>query len=97
MNADILLTPAADGSGNFATPYVIEATDLGVKYTVTATRCAGSNLTATTSFTDAPSPGTAPVNPPTGGFGIDGNVQANVPTAGIGDWVQAPPEAAATC
>jgi len=32
-------------------------------------------------------PGTAPVDPPAGGFAIEGNLQANVPTAGIGDWV----------
>src|SRR5438093_8844844 len=32
-------------------------------------------------------PGTAPVDPPTGGFGIEGNLGANVPTAGVGDWV----------
>ncbi len=32
-------------------------------------------------------PGTAPVTVPTGGFGIEGNLQANVPTLGIGDWV----------
>jgi len=31
--------------------------------------------------------GTAPVDPPTGGFGIDGNLEANTPTANIGDWV----------
>jgi hypothetical protein len=31
--------------------------------------------------------GTAPVNPPTGGFGIDGDLGANTPTAGIGDWL----------
>src|SRR5207253_11454 len=33
-------------------------------------------------------PGTAPVNPPTGGFGIDGDLRANLPApAGIGDWL----------
>ena len=36
-----------------------------------------------------PPAGTAPVNPPAGGFGIDGNLLANVPTpVGIGDWVK---------
>ncbi len=32
-------------------------------------------------------PGIAPVNPPTGGFHIEGNLQANTPTVGKGDWV----------
>ena len=35
----------------------------------------------------AVAPGTAPVDPPAGGFAIDGNLQANVPVAGIGDWL----------
>ncbi len=34
-----------------------------------------------------PPAGTAPVNPPAGGFAIDGNLLANTPTNGIGDWV----------
>jgi hypothetical protein len=42
---------------------------------------------ATAAHAAPPGPGTAPVSPPTGGFAIDGNVQANVPTVGIGDWV----------
>ena len=29
----------------------------------------------------------APVNPPTGGFHIDGNLRANIPTANVGDWL----------
>jgi hypothetical protein len=29
----------------------------------------------------------APVNPPTGGFHIDGNLRANIPTANAGDWL----------
>jgi hypothetical protein len=37
-----------------------------------------------------PTPGTAPVNPPAGGFGIDGDLQANYPTADIGDWLPTP-------
>src|SRR5439155_7192721 len=32
-------------------------------------------------------PGTAPIVAPPGGFGIYGNLGANTPTAGIGDWV----------
>jgi len=35
----------------------------------------------------SPPTGTAPVNPPAGGFAIDGNLLANTPTNGIGDWV----------
>jgi gliding motility-associated-like protein len=30
---------------------------------------------------------TAPVSIPTGGFRIEGNLQANLPTAGVGDWI----------
>ena len=30
--------------------------------------------------------GTAPVLSPNGGFAIDGNLQANTPEAGVGDW-----------
>jgi hypothetical protein len=33
------------------------------------------------------SPGIAPVTVPTGGFQIEGNLQANTPTSGIGDWL----------
>lgn len=32
----------------------------------------------------------APVNPPTGGFRIDGGLKANTPTVGQGDWVPGP-------
>src|SRR5258705_1948796 len=32
----------------------------------------------------------ATVNPPTGGFHIDGNLRANTPTANIGDWLTGP-------
>lgn len=35
-------------------------------------------------------PGTASVNPPTGGFQIEGNLQANTPVLGVGDWVPGP-------
>jgi gliding motility-associated-like protein len=34
--------------------------------------------------------GTAPVSIPTGGFRIEGNLQANLPTVGVGDWVPGP-------
>jgi hypothetical protein len=32
----------------------------------------------------------APISTPTGGFHIDGNLRANTPTAGIGDWLPSP-------
>jgi hypothetical protein len=35
-------------------------------------------------------PGVAQVTVPTGGFHIEGNLQANTPTAGIGDWLPGP-------
>src|SRR5437868_2900878 len=38
-------------------------------------------------FSNNASAQTAPVNPPTGGFAIDGNLQANSPVTGIGDWI----------
>jgi len=38
----------------------------------------------------SPSPGVAPVTTPSGGFGIDGNLQADVPVSGIGDWLPSP-------
>ena len=48
-----------------------------------------------TTLPAAVGPGTAPVNPPTGGFGIDGDLQANTNVAllvytNIGDWVPGP-------
>jgi hypothetical protein len=33
---------------------------------------------------------TAPVLVPVGGFAIDGNLESNTPTTGIGDWVSGP-------
>jgi len=38
----------------------------------------------------APPSGTAPMQLPAGGFGIDGDAQANTPGIGIGDWVPDP-------
>ena len=40
-------------------------------------------------FAQAVTQGTAPVIPPTGKFAIDGNLRANTPVAGIGDWLPA--------
>ncbi|MDB5277523.1 MAG: hypothetical protein JWR61_2478 [Ferruginibacter sp.] len=37
-----------------------------------------------------PGPGTAPVVIPTGGFAVEGNLQANTPATGIGDWLPGP-------
>lgn len=34
--------------------------------------------------------GVAPVDPPSGGFAVDGNLLSNTPTAGVGDWFQGP-------
>jgi hypothetical protein len=36
-------------------------------------------------------PGTVNVNLPAGGFRIEGDLQANTPVAGIGDWVPVNP------
>jgi gliding motility-associated-like protein len=33
---------------------------------------------------------TAPVNPPAGGFRIEGDLQANTPALGVGDWIPGP-------
>src|SRR5437879_2658328 len=37
-----------------------------------------------------PPTGTAPVTSPSGGFAIDGNLQANTPVSGVGDWIPGP-------
>src|SRR5204863_799522 len=37
-----------------------------------------------------PPTGVAPILVPSGGFGIDGDLQANTPTAGAGDWLPGP-------
>lgn len=37
-----------------------------------------------------PPAGVAPVNNPMGGFGIDGNLIANQPASGVGDWLSLP-------
>jgi len=34
-----------------------------------------------------PPTGVAPVEPPAGGFAVDGNLLANMPTANLGDWL----------
>src|SRR6478672_1392657 len=37
-----------------------------------------------------PGPGVAAINPPTGDFQIEGDLQANTPISGKGDWVPGP-------
>jgi hypothetical protein len=44
-------------------------------------------LVSSNTFAQAVSTGTVPVTPPTGQFAIDGNLKANTPTGGIGDWL----------
>ncbi|MES2466672.1 MAG: hypothetical protein V4675_05175 [Verrucomicrobiota bacterium] len=84
----------ADGSGSFTTTWFVDPDDnIGATLILTATGQTSGNV-ATATFTDAPPviitppSGTAPVNPPAGGLGIDGNLLANNPTTGIGDWVK---------
>src|SRR5262249_36523556 len=74
--------------------FLIQQSFLGQGFSATATG-ASSGATATTTFTDDPPPppcpappnGIAPVNPPAGFFSIEGDLLANVPTSGVGDWV----------
>src|SRR5438874_6101073 len=83
----------ADANGNFETSwYIFSETLIGATMQVTATG-QSSGLTASATFTDAvPPKGVAPVNPPTGGFAIDGDLLSNAPTspspfaANQGDW-----------
>ena len=93
----------ADASGNISnSDLLVQESFLGQGFTAEATG-SSSGLTTTASFTDSPSGfptvnlpnGTAPVNPPTGGFGIDGDLQANTNSAAallnsIGDWMPGP-------
>src|SRR5207248_1025030 len=83
----------ADANGNVATSWYVFSEDLiGATMQVTGTGQT-SQLTASATFTDAvPPEGVAPVNPPTGGFAIDGDLLSNTPTspspfaANQGDW-----------
>ncbi|MFV8346098.1 gliding motility-associated C-terminal domain-containing protein [Flavobacterium sp. ZB4P13] len=84
------LYATADGAGNiYNNEYIIQLHDVGQSFTLTATGLT-SGYSAQTFFTDSYGPGVAPVNPPTGGFSIDGNLQANTPILGEGDWVAGP-------
>jgi len=83
----------ADANGNFETSWYIFSEDLiGATMQVTGTGQT-SGFTASATFTDAvPPKGVAPVNPPTGGFAIDGDLLSNTPTSpspwapNQGDW-----------
>ena len=44
-------------------------------------------LSSSQIFAQAVTQGTAPVVPPTGRFAIDGNLRANIPVVGVGDWL----------
>ena len=72
----------ADANGNFQTSWYVFTEDLiGATMQVTATGQT-SALTASATFTDAvPPKGVAPVNPPAGGFAIDGDLLSNTPTS----------------
>ena len=97
------ITTIADASGNISnSDLLVQESFLGQGFTADATG-QSSHLSATTSFTDSPSGfptvalpnGTAPVNPPSGGFGIDGDLQANTNSGSallnsIGDWMAGP-------
>src|SRR5437763_9487911 len=83
----------ADANGNFQTSWYVFSEELiGATMQATATGQT-SQLTASATFTDAAPPkGVAPVNPPMGGFAIDGDLLSNTPTspspfaANQGDW-----------
>jgi len=77
-----------DDSGNFTTIWYIWGDDFfGSTLRATATG-QSSGVKAMTVFTDGPPPtGIAPVSPPVGGFGIDGDLKAN---ATSGDWLPGP-------
>src|ERR1044071_6099391 len=86
---------AVDASGNFQTSWYVTSDAAGATLELTAVGQT-SRLVASVMFTDSPATcpapprGTAPVNPPAGGFAIDGDLQANTPDAGLGDWLPGP-------
>src|SRR5437762_1791633 len=83
----------ADTNGNINTSWYVFSEELiGATMQATATGQT-SNLTASATFTDdVPPEGVAPVNPPTGGFALDGDLLSNTPTSpspfgpNQGDW-----------
>ncbi|MFV7237000.1 hypothetical protein, partial [Flavobacterium sp. ZB4R12] len=81
------LYATADAAGNiYNNQYVIQNHDVGQLFTLIATGLT-SGYSAQTLFTDSITSGIAPVNPPTGGFHIEGNLVANTPTVDKGDWL----------
>ena len=94
--------PIADTTGSFTVEWFIWSDEfLGATLEVTAVG-QSSGMTATTTFTDgsvtceeAPN-GTAPVGDPVGGFGIDGDLTADQPAPGIGDWLTGSSQASRT-
>jgi hypothetical protein len=87
----------ADANGSFETSWYIFSEELiGATMQVTGTG-ESSGLTASATFTDAiPPKGIAPVNPPAGGFAIEGDLLSNTPTSpspfapNQGDWYAGP-------
>ncbi len=79
-------------NGKFDTSWLVPTNqdELGATLQVNATG-SPSGRSATTYFTDAAPPlGRALISPPTGGFDIDGDLLANTPFSGVGDWVPGP-------
>src|SRR5882724_10434160 len=76
----------ADASGNFLTSWFVTWDAAGAMLELTAVGQT-SSVVATWEFTDS---STAPTIVPAGGFAIDGGLQANTPTVGIGDWIPGP-------
>ncbi|MEO5802719.1 MAG: hypothetical protein ABIR24_04255 [Verrucomicrobiota bacterium] len=78
----------ADTNGNLETEWFVFSDELlNTTLKLTSTGLS-SGISANTLFTDAgTSLGTAAVVSPVGGFGIDGDLLANTPTNGVGDWV----------
>ncbi len=85
----------ADAIGNFQTTWFVTSDAAGATLELTAVGQA-SSLVASVTFTDSPTTGfvppvgTAPIIVPAGGFGIEGDLQANTPGVGIGDWIPGP-------
>src|SRR5262245_25840160 len=83
-----------DANGNFKTTWYVTSDAAGATLELTAVGQT-SSLVASVIFTDSipgivPPSGTVPLSVPAGGFGIDGDLQANTPAVGVGDWVPGP-------
>src|SRR5439155_3502656 len=85
----------ADAGGNFQTIWIVTSDAAGATLELTAVGRT-SSLVASVTFTDSPTTGlvppvgTAPIALPAGGFAIDGDLQANTPAVGAGDWTSGP-------